>query len=243
MNRLNQNLLELQRIDIRIEAVEGFLDSLPEKKSELASERSEAEQKVENKRSELEEAKKELRGKERQLKDGEERLKQIQAKLNQVKTNKEYEAALKEMEDQKQANGDLEEGILRLYDRVEEAEARGVELEAEWNEQVEDFDRREKELEKKTASAQAELEDQRGKRSGMVESISPVSLEHYEKVRKHSGRGVARAESEVCQGCHCHIPPQVYNEVLKGDRMITCNNCSRILIHTNEEIDVELKEI
>jgi predicted nucleic acid-binding Zn-ribbon protein len=243
MNQLNQDLLELQRIDIRIEAVEGFLDSLPEKRSELAADRNESEKRIENKRSELEEAKKELRGKERQLKDGEERLKQVQAKLNQVKTNKEYEAALKEIEDQKQANGDLEEKILRLYDKVEEAEAQRVELEAEWNERVEDFDRREKELEEKAFSAKAELEDQRGKRSGLVESIDSVSLGHYEKVRKHSGRGVARAESEVCQGCHRHIPAQVYNEVLKGDRMITCNNCSRILIHTDEEIDSELKEI
>ena len=118
MNQFNQDLLELQRIDIRIEALESFLESFPDKESELGAERGDAEGKVEKKRSELEEARKELRLKERRLEDGEEGLKQIQARLNQVKTNKEYEAALKEMEDQKQANSRLEGDILVLYDKV-----------------------------------------------------------------------------------------------------------------------------
>jgi predicted nucleic acid-binding Zn-ribbon protein len=42
---------------------------------------------------------------------------------------------------------------------------------------------------------------------------------------------VAMVSEEMCQGCRVGIPAQNYIEILKGERIITCGNCHRILVH------------
>lgn len=242
MNEVVKNLLELQRLDIRIEVLRGFLDARPGLRDELAGERRAAEDDIADKRGQLEEAKQELRGKERALADGEDKLKQIHVKLNAVKSNKEYEAALKEIEDQKAVNGRAEEQILLLYDKVEEAGQAKKKLEEKWDALAAEFDRRGQELSAKAEAAETELAGLRKQRDELAAGIAPADLAHYDKVRNKSGRAVARAEGEICRGCHCRIPAQLYNEVLKGEQLIPCNNCSRILVHTDIEIDDGLME-
>ncbi len=62
---------------------------------------------------------KEKRSKESGLKDEEERLANSEKKLNEVKTNKEYQAAQKEMEDHRIQNSLLEEQILLAMDQLD----------------------------------------------------------------------------------------------------------------------------
>jgi len=33
----------------------------------------------------------------------------------------------------------------------------------------------------------------------------------------------------ICQGCHLGIPPQQYNNLIKGDSPESCPNCNRII--------------
>ena len=49
------------------------------------------------------------------------------------------------------------------------------------------------------------------------------------------GRGVAVVSvwKEVCDGCHMSIPPQLYNELQKSTRLLTCPNCNRIIYWEN----------
>jgi hypothetical protein len=243
MNKMNQDLIELQKADIRIEVLEKFTSSVPVLEAELAAERKAEEDLMAAKKAELETAKKDLRHAERELAAGEDKLKQIQVKLNAVKTNKEYEAALKEIEDQKKANGKVEEQILLLYDRVDEAEAAGKKLEKEWKDKAGEFEARAAELAHKAGRARAELEAKKQERGKTALDMNAELLKRYEYVRSKAGRAVARADAEVCRGCNHHIPAQVYNEVLKGEHVISCNNCVRFMVHTDKDLEDGLEEI
>ena len=238
-----QDLLALHRLDIRIQALTEFLDTLPEKGSALAAARQEAVSEVEHKRQALENIRKDLRKEERNLQDGEERLKQIQAKLNQVKTNKEYEAALKEIEEQRRKNSGLEEEIIRLFDEVEEADGAIKEQEQEWEEKTADFEALETELAARAVKAESELGEKRRRRAEVVALIPADFLKTYERVSSFQRRALARADKEVCHGCYFHIPAQRYNMVLKGQELICCPNCQRILVYTETEIEEGLVEI
>ncbi|MGH7828550.1 MAG: C4-type zinc ribbon domain-containing protein [Candidatus Binatia bacterium] len=33
----------------------------------------------------------------------------------------------------------------------------------------------------------------------------------------------------MCQGCYMNIPPQLWNEILKNERLNLCPSCHRIL--------------
>ena len=49
------------------------------------------------------------------------------------------------------------------------------------------------------------------------------------KLKKENGLAIAKVRNEVCTGCNMNIPPQLYNEVLKLNRLIQCPNCKKIL--------------
>jgi hypothetical protein len=41
---------------------------------------------------------------------------------------------------------------------------------------------------------------------------------------------VVHVREELCLGCRVDIPPQLKIELLRGQRLITCSNCQRILV-------------
>ncbi|CAD7771580.1 C4-type zinc ribbon domain protein [Candidatus Methanoperedenaceae archaeon GB37] len=47
--------------------------------------------------------------------------------------------------------------------------------------------------------------------------------------KRRNGRAVVSVNDAVCEGCHMHIPPQNYNELLKCDKLMTCPSCQRII--------------
>jgi len=243
MNQEIADLLELQKLDVRIGALEDFMNELPSRREALEAERRAAEEEVENKRAELGKVRQDLKESEKKLARGEERIKELQGKLNQVKTNKEYDASLKEIEDQKKKNGILEEEILELYDKVETAEEEEKKLEAEWSEKKKEFGVRSRELEELASRTEAELEEKKSERENKQSALSADNYKLYEKLRQNKKRAVVRTLKEVCLGCHRHIPAQLYNEVLKGEKLVFCSNCERILVYTEDDIEAGLTEI
>jgi hypothetical protein len=39
----------------------------------------------------------------------------------------------------------------------------------------------------------------------------------------------------VCQCCHLAIPPQKFNELIKGEKMMSCPHCMRIIYWGDDE--------
>jgi len=35
---------------------------------------------------------------------------------------------------------------------------------------------------------------------------------------------------DICEGCRVGIPAQAYIEILRGEELVTCGNCQRILL-------------
>jgi hypothetical protein len=66
-----------------------------------------------------------------------------------------------------------------------------------------------------------------------VESqIDKTHLEKYEFLRNRlQGLALAEARQGACLVCHIHIPPQMYNDLQRRDRLITCPSCHRILYY------------
>jgi len=236
-------LVELQRLDIRLKVLDDFLESAPQERAALDDEKKQAEADMDNKREELDETKKTLHRAESGLADREEKIRQITAKLNQVKTNKEYEAALKEIDEQKRHIGKLEEEILQLYDKVEEVQQQRQKLEAGWKDWLREFEGRRSELESRISAAEKELEARRADRESLAPTLDDEAIKLYDKSSQKKGRALARADKEVCLGCNVHVPAQLYNEVLQGSRVINCSGCQRILVHLPEELDDGLLEI
>jgi len=57
------------------------------------------------------------------------------------------------------------------------------------------------------------------------------TLRLYERVRaKYPAQPVAVADNGSCSACFRSLPPQLFNEVLQGEKILQCPGCARILV-------------
>ena len=63
--------------------------------------------------------------------------------------------------------------------------------------------------------------------------INVLSSKPYrkgEKLRKGKrGAGIVPIRNEQCSGCHMKVSQNLINEVRRGQKMMTCESCSRIV--------------
>ena len=89
--------------------------------------------------------------------------------------------------------------------------------------------------EEKTSQIDAKLAEWQKDREEKVTHIPRELLKPYEKVRQaRNGIGVAAIKNNACQGCFMELPPQVISETKLGHRLVTCENCNRLLYIDNE---------
>ena len=75
------------------------------------------------------------------------------------------------------------------------------------------------------------------KREGMKDQVPGETFEIYERLLKNKrDRVVVPIEQRTCSGCHILLTPQHENLVRKGDRLVFCEHCSRILYWQEAEV-------
>ncbi len=223
-------LIELQKIDLALKALNEKRLSLPEKAKELDSDFQARKERIEEERQGLEGLNKLHKEKESELKQGQEKLKRAKDRLLEVKTNKEYQAILTEIETIGQANGKIEEDILVLYDRIDEKKVQLKTHEKDFQTGRNDYERERKDIEEALASIDGAFEEQQKKFDGVVVGLAPDVRRRYEMIKgRRNGLAVVGARKGICMGCNMNIPPQLYNDLLKYEQLICCPNCNRII--------------
>jgi predicted nucleic acid-binding Zn-ribbon protein len=152
-------------------------------------------------------------------------------RLNRVRNEREQRALQHEIELAKIANQQMENEVIDLMEQLEALQ----EALKQANERQEEFHRRyEQELslrEETMARLQAEVEEAYTRRRQLMEEIDPELLQRYEQIRaRRGGLAVAEVRAAICLGCNMNLPPQFYNELIRGDDIRLCPNCNRILI-------------
>jgi predicted nucleic acid-binding Zn-ribbon protein len=85
-------------------------------------------------------------------------------------------------------------------------------------------------LEKEARGYEEEISELNRKRKELGSRVESTLLRQYEFLRDRlKGMAVAEVREATCLGCHMLLPPQLYNELHRQDRIITCPSCLRIL--------------
>jgi len=229
-------LIALQNCDRRIEETSKKRDECPIRMASLDNEVRKAEASMNELEEKLEAVKKERRQVERDIEDLEARKKKSQAKLSSVSTNKEYRAALKEIEELDRNRSLFEDKALELMEQVEQLEdeigaaAKGLE---ELKKRTE-ADKRAIQQEMKNLDEC--LDDLVKEREQLCAKVDRELLSRYNMLReRRGGLAVSPVISGVCQTCHMGIPPQKFNELIRGDSLMSCPNCQRIIYWGEDE--------
>jgi len=178
---------------------------------------------------------KQRRDRERDLAEIQGQKKKVEERLMAIKTNKEYQAALHEIETIKHQIKDKEDLILESMDAMDGAKAELKKSEAELARSRSVFDEKTQEIEVELKAYLEDVDQQRQERAGLMTRMSADIHKEYQRLLKaKNGRAVAVVSYEQCMGCSMKIPAQIYNEVLLGDTIKFCPNCNRILLVDTE---------
>ncbi len=225
----------LQELDNVIQKLETQKNTIPTGITELRQKISKDESELEEIEKEMDSLRKERRHKERELDGKIETLNKYRSQKTQVKTNEAYSALLKEIQDVESEKSEIEEGILTFMERSEELSGLTGVKKGELTKYGEELAYMEEENRKRIEQLEKELSKYVDERNSKAPRVDADLLSRYEKLRKaKDGLAFVAVRSNTCQGCFMEIPPQVVNELMKGDRIMTCERCSRLLYWEGE---------
>ena len=228
-------LKELQGIDIILAKAENKKTEVPKSLGRLEKEHAHRKNELEKERAALEKVNEQRRKVELKLKTESERIRKSEEKINLVKTNKEYHAVLKEIEDIKKTNGELETEILMCLEKADKLEEQVKEQQSEYERWGQEFEKKKKEFELEIKHSEEEAAILQQQRVTMLDQIESSLLSRYERLRKkRQGVAVVAVTDGLCEGCNMNIPPQISIELRQNlDSIMDCPFCNRIIYINN----------
>jgi hypothetical protein len=231
------SLVNLQQIEIKTSSVKTKISNVDQRLEKLDEGLHDSKQVIEKQESVINELNQKYRDYETDVRMNLDGIKKSEAKLSSVKTNKEYQAFLKEIDDIKDKNSKLEDDMIEFLDRIEEAENT---LNAKMTEYAELQTRlnNEKEIiEKETEEGKCQLENLGSEWKRVAAGIDDDLLATFNTVKLNQSNaiGIVAVTDAVCQGCHMNIPPQMYNELQRGDSLKKCPICDRMIYWKDEK--------
>lgn len=187
---------------------------------------------IETEKAEL--AKKQ-RSVEADIKSHQDQIRKYSTQLSEIKTNKEYKALNSEIAFLKNKISDLESVILEHMDSenaINErlTEAKNALVSAEQVKKDKEGD-----LRRQIAELDTKIETTRNARNDLARTLPESLIRQYGNLIKHKGnQAVAYNVDGYCAGCGIVIRPQTRIEMQLRKKIITCENCGRILMNKIE---------
>ena len=229
-------ILAIQSIDTRRDAVEREIAEIPQEIQRLRDDLDLLKRSMEQSQSDLEELKKRRLSFEGELEEVEIKLKKSKARLNDVKSNKEYQAVLKEIDELKALASEKEEVVITWMEDIEIQEKDYADCKTQWEQSLKEYENEENKYSQRLKDLDMQLHSLSDQRSAFSEEVDKELLARYEALRANLGsQVVVPVRDAVCQGCHLGIPPQQYNNLIRGNSLESCPNCNRIIYWQEKE--------
>ena len=226
-----EQLIALQNADTSVRRLQAELDAIPERRADIEKEfdqRAIEFKELETRRDGARARRAEL---EREIAETKARAEKAERDLMSSTNQKSYEAAIREADAAKRQISELETKILEQLETLEEAEKAIGERAPEIERLRAERDEKLKEFEEQTRTQAEEVAARRADRDRLLSSLPPAAKSHYDRISRRIRDGVALAEARngSCSACRITLRPQVMAQVRRGEEIIFCDNCNRIL--------------
>lgn len=225
-----EKLINLQKLDKEITDVSLFLENIPSKIEKINKKIETSSQIVTLAKEKITQNQKKRRDLEAAVKDIKEQISKYNRQLNEVKTNREYSILLKEIEEAKQKDNDMEEEIISKMLSADEIEDEIKTASQKYSETEKKFSKEKDVLQQEKKKFEAKRDKLDQQKEKLVPKITSDQISLYLKIyKRNSGIALSPVKEEFCSLCHLRIRPQVINELKGKEKIILCENCGRIL--------------
>ncbi len=150
-------------------------------------------------------------------------------KLNRSRTERESNAAQRELEELRKLVRDREDEIGRLTTEGDalrqqqdgtESEIKKVEAELGTNEGA---------ITQKLGNIEGERAMKQKARDDVAKKLPTILYRRYETVRTRRSVGIAQTSDGTCKACNMALPPQLYHRLRREPLLEQCPSCQRII--------------
>lgn len=224
-----KRLEELQTHDAKIQELTAALESIPKKIQATENDLARVEALLAAERTQLEETRRYLEDQRSLLDQETSQVQQAKHKLAQAKNPREMNAAQREIEQTRELAQSREGEIRKLVEAIEAKEKVLIERAAEVGKLREGIAADRASSQGKIDELKARLDALTAEREQLAEGVSKQILGRYAVIRKRKGTAVAAVRAGTCTGCNMNIPPQLYNNLRRGNTVENCPYCQRII--------------
>jgi predicted nucleic acid-binding Zn-ribbon protein len=228
-----QQLVALQKLDTSIRKLQAELEAIPESRAEIETEfdqRAFEIRALENARDEARHTRSRL---ETEIAEQRVRVERAERNLMSSKKQDEYTAAIREADAARKQISTLETHTLEQMEALEKAEASLKERAEEIVSLNSDREARLQAFDDDTRLQADRLAMSRAERERLVTALPKAMGALYVRIsaRIRDGVAVAEARNGACMACFMALRPQAMAQVRRGEEVVTCDNCNRILYY------------
>ena len=151
-------------------------------------------------------------------------------RMNRIKNVKELQAVQREIDQIKQSNGVLEEELIKIMQDIDGIKAQIQTKEAELGAMREEWQKKQRELSAEITGIDEAVSAAATRRQSIASQVTGDLISRYELIfSRRGGTAVVEVAGGICQGCYMNIPPQLWNEIIKSEKVHLCPSCQRIL--------------
>jgi hypothetical protein len=231
--------LRLQALDRKVASLEDEIARLPKYIADIEKKLESHKRKLEADQAALAANQRDRKKLEGDIQVHEQKVSKLKEQMLGAKTNEQYKAFQNEIA---YAEGEIRKAEDRILDLMEQSEPLEKNVKAaqeQLKEEQQHVDREKAAAHARTASDREQLAARQNDRKAIVAEMTPSFYNEYERIRKKTkNTPIADATEGRCSACQIALRPQFFQDLRKGDKIMQCESCGRILTY-NPVVDVE----
>ena len=228
-----EQLIALQNADSRIRQLEAELNAIPQRRADIEKEFEQRASEFKAIETRLAEAREKRLKLDAELAETRTKAEKAERDLMSSTNAKAYEAAIREADSAKKHISQLETQMLEAMEVAEQAERDIGQHEPEIATLRAEMEEKLKAFEEQTRAQSEEVAVLRKERERLAALLPKPMGALYNRIstRIRGGVAVAEARNNSCSACFMSVRPHVMSEIRRGDEIIQCDNCNRILYY------------
>jgi predicted nucleic acid-binding Zn-ribbon protein len=240
VNAALEQLIALQKAETKIRTLQAEIQAIPKRRADIEKEFEQRAFEVREMEKKRDDARQERARLEKEIAETQSKAERAERNLKIAKNETQYTAAIREADAARKHISQLETQILEKMELIEQTEATLKEHQPEIERLRNEMEANLKAFEEQTKNQTEELEQTKAHREEIYNSMPKNLSTTFNRIatRIRDGIAVAEVRNAACSACFMALRPQMFAEIRRGDEIITCENCNRILYYIADTAQV-----
>lgn len=222
--------IRLQILDDRAAELTKEIAALPKHIAEIEKKLEAHQRRLEHDRAATAANQKDRKRLEGEIQTCDQKISKLKTQMMDAKTNDQYRAFQHEIDFCQQEIRRHEDRILDLMGEFDPLEKAVKAAEASLATEKKQVESEKAAARERTAVAQKEIDGLMQERRTILSQMDPKIASEYERIRKgRAGVAIAEVLQGRCSKCNMAVRPQFMQELKRGDSVMVCESCKRML--------------